>query len=325
MPFPVYSSSIFYLDKIINFHIIKRISCRKERSVVFSHIFFDNTEKVSVSASINVMCEPGTEKTEQVAEKEGMARMASASVTVEAVFCIPLFFYAAVCLIWMLEIRAVQTSVRCGMQETGKKLAEEVYQIPVLLPSKVEAEIVNAVGKERLDRSLVVDGSEGLHCERSYMLPGSGIMELKVSYEVRLPFSIFMVPPLKYQEAMRVKGWNGYVRQSFSEPTDRTIVYVTENGVVYHRDYHCTYLEPSVRMVQAEELEELRNENQEKYYPCERCMSGAGTVGMHGAVYISDYGNRYHRTLECSGLKRKVYAVPISEVKGKGACAKCGK
>lgn len=301
MPFPVYRSSIFYLDKIMNFHSIKKTTCRKECANVLSHIFLVRSEKVSVSAS------------------------AAASVTVEAVFCIPLFFYAAVCLIWMLEIRAVQTSVRCGMQETGKKLAEEVYNIPVLLPSQVEAGIVNAVGRERLDRSLVVDGSEGIHCERSYMFPGSGIMELKASYEIRLPFSIFMVPPLKYQESMRVKGWNGYVRQSFSETTDRTIVYVTENGVVYHRDYHCTYLEPSVRMVQAEDLEGLRNGSQGKYYPCERCMRGVETGSIQGAVYISDYGNRYHGTLECSGLKRKVYAVPISEVKGKGACSKCGK
>ena len=299
MPFPVNVSSVFYLDNIINFHSVEKIICRKEGRDVFSHKLFCDSEKVSVSAP--------------------------ASVTVEAVFCIPLFFYAAVCLIWMLEIRAIQTSVRCGMQEAGKRLAEEVYEIPVLIPSRLEAGVVNAVGRERLDRSLVVDGSEGLHCEGSYMFPGSGIMELKVSYEVRLPFSVFMVPPLKYRESMRIKGWNGYVRQSFSEITDRTIVYITENGVVYHRDSHCTYLEPSVRMVQAEDLDGLRNESQAKYYPCERCMRGAVDGSMHGAVYISDYGSRYHSTLGCSGLKRRVYAVPISEVRGKGACSKCGK
>ena len=44
----------------------------------------------------------------------------SASVTVEAVLCVPLFLYAAVSLIWMLELRSIQSAVRCGLQSAGK-------------------------------------------------------------------------------------------------------------------------------------------------------------------------------------------------------------
>ena len=48
----------------------------------------------------------------------------SASVTVEAVLCVPLFLYAAVSLIWMLELRSIQFAVRCGLQSAGKQVAE---------------------------------------------------------------------------------------------------------------------------------------------------------------------------------------------------------
>ena len=48
----------------------------------------------------------------------------SASVTVEAVLCVPLFLYAAVSLIWMLELRNIQSAVRCGLQSAGKQVAE---------------------------------------------------------------------------------------------------------------------------------------------------------------------------------------------------------
>ncbi|MCQ2507536.1 MAG: pilus assembly protein, partial [Dorea sp.] len=42
-------------------------------------------------------------------------------------------------------------------------------------------------------------------------------------------------------------------------------------------------------------------------------------------VYVTDYGDRYHSSLSCSGLKRTVYSVPKSEAIGKGACSKCAK
>ena len=114
-------------------------------------------------------------------------------------------------------------------------------------------------------------GSEGIECEKSYIWPGSSIIELKTSYQVKLPFPQFLIPPIRYQESMRIKGWTGYVKQSVGQAEQQEIVYITETGIVYHRDYHCTYLEPSVRMVPLEEIEALRNQSFGKYYPCELC------------------------------------------------------
>ena len=50
-------------------------------------------------------------------------------------------------------------------------------------------------------------------------------------------------------------------------------MYVTETGMVYHRDYHCTYLELSIQMVPASALDGLRNASQGKYYPCSSCRA----------------------------------------------------
>ncbi len=119
---------------------------------------------------------------------------------------------------------------------------------------------------------------------------------------------------------MRVKGWCGY-ESSIPISAEQTIVYVTETGTVYHKDYHCTYLDLSIHMVPVSGLEDLRNESGSKYYPCELC--GKKVSGM--GVYITNYGSKYHMSMSCGGLKRKIYAVPISETAGKGACSKCGK
>ena len=241
------------------------------------------------------------------------------SVTVEAALAMPLFFFAVVALCYLSEVMAIRTSIRSGLQYAGKAAAESAYERPLLLPGSIEQDLVKAVGEERLDRSIVENGSSGVRCERSYMSMSTGIMELRADDSVYLPLPVFGRVVVPMEESCRVKGWTGYERAGFLAEDEET-VYITETGMVYHRDPHCNYLELSIRMVPAGEIEHLRNESQGKYYPCESCSpEGAG-----GGVYITDHGDRYHGSLDCSGLKRTVYAVPLSEAVGKGACSKCG-
>lgn len=242
-----------------------------------------------------------------------------ASMTVEAAMAVPLFFFAVISLLYLMEMMAIQTAVRSGVQYAGRELAREAYVIPAAIPSRLEADIVNAIGAERLNRSIVEGGSGGIHCEKSWMSPSSGICNLTAEYKVRLPIPVFYVPPVTYEVHMKIKGWTGYVKSGFGNEKEET-VYVTETGLVYHKDYHCTHLELSIRMIPSSDLTDSRNESGGKYYPCESC-GGKDT----GGVFITDTGDRYHSSLSCSGLKRTIYAVQASEVIGKGACKRCGK
>ncbi len=240
------------------------------------------------------------------------------SITVEAALSLPVFFLAVVSLMYLLELMAVRTSVRAGLQAAGKQAAQDTCAAAVLIPSQLEKDIVHAVGAERLERSIVVGGSAGIHCESSYMSPVTGIGRITAVYQVKLPVPMFGVPPISCTETMRIKAWTGYEKEGFGNSDDET-VYITETGVVYHKDYQCTYLKLSIRAVQTSQVETLRNTSGGKYYPCEHCSRG-----VSGAVYITDNGDRYHSSLSCSGLKRTVYAVPLSEAVGKGMCSRCG-
>lgn len=241
------------------------------------------------------------------------------SVTIEAALAVPLFFLAVLALFYMIEVMSIRTCIRSGMQYAAKEAAEDAYISPMVSSNTLEQDIVTAVGSERLNRSIVVNGSRGIHCDGSRMSALTGILELRVHYQVRLPIPIFSAAA-NMEESMRMKGWIGYVAAGFGEEDDET-VYITENGMVYHRDYHCNYLELSIRMVSSGSIDGLRNESQGKYYPCEHCVHG----GAAGSVYITDYGDRYHNSLSCSGLKRTIYGIPLSEAVGKGACSKCSR
>ena len=241
----------------------------------------------------------------------------SASVTVEAAMAVPIFFFAVLCLIFWLEMQAIGTAVRSGLQYAGKRAAAQYGAVSVLTPSSLERDLVESVGGDRLQRSMVEGGSLGIHCDRSVMSMRTGIADLEASYRLRLPVPLFGVT-VERRETMRIKTWTGYENAGFGAGEEET-VYVTESGLVYHRDYHCTYLELSIRTASSEDLETLRNNEGSRYRPCGSCGGGSGTI------YITGEGDRYHSSLSCNGLKRTVYAVPLSEVIGKGACSRCGR
>lgn len=240
------------------------------------------------------------------------------SVSVEAAFVIPIFFFAVCCLCYLVEIMYVQSYVHSALHNAGKGLAKEAYMSAIAPAARAEADMVENIGSERMDRSIIEGGSRGLDCSGTKVWVGTGIIQMHVKYEVVLPITFFGRLSLSLSDEFRIKGWTGYTKGGlFSDRED--MVYVSETGIVYHKDYHCSHLELSIQLADAGNVSTMRNENGEKYYSCERCGGQS-----NGGVYITKQGNRYHSSLGCSGLKRSVYSVPLSEVMGKGACKRCG-
>ena len=252
-------------------------------------------------------------------ERASAPGIGKGSVTVEASVGIPLFLFAAVCLIWMIEIQSLRISIIGAAQSAAKSSSEQTALVPVLNSIKLRSDIVDLIGEERLENSIIKGGSSGISCWKSYVLPSTGEMNIVVEYEVKLPIPLFGNPSAEFREEIRMSAWTGYEDRN-RNGEDSKIVYVTEHGTVYHEDPQCTYLQLSVSFIPYTEVERMRNESGGKYYGCEKCVFGTAMTG----VYITDHGNRYHNSLNCSGLKRTIYAVPLSEAVGKGACSKCG-
>lgn len=253
--------------------------------------------------------------------KRRASSFSSGSVTVEAALAIPMFFLALLCMVFLLEMNSIQVKVRSGMHEVAKSLAKDAYVVPILSPGNVERDMVESIGSGRLNQSIVVGGSSGLDCSGSYISPGTAMIHLKVRYKVRIPVPVFIKSNITFDQGLMIKGWTGYEKGGM-ESDANDIVYVTDTASVYHRNYHCSHLDLSIQMVSGSNVGELRNEYQGKYHACSKCARGVGEPS--GPVYVAKEGDCYHTSLGCSGLKRKVYAVPLSQVVGKGACSRCG-
>lgn len=134
-------------------------------------------------------------------------------------------------------------------------------------------------------------------------------------------FQILPIPDSRLHIKCVVKPWNGYdVTKAGSRREEEALVYMTEHGKVYHKNRSCTYLSLSIQAISFMTIEEKRNESGECYYPCEYC----GNKGIITIVFITSYGNKYHTTAKCRGLKRSVRSIPLSEVGTVNSCQKCG-
>lgn len=251
--------------------------------------------------------------------KERVSALGSnASVTVEAALIIPLFLFAVISLIYMLEIQAIKTSIKGATQCAAKMAAQDAVKLQSVNSVKFKQDLAEAAGADRLNRSIIAGGSKGIDCSRTYMSVLTGEINVVVEYSIKLPFPGFTHLTAKFREKMRIKGWTGYSKRN-GHSGDEQIVYITAKGRVYHENYQCTHLQLSVRFVPYSELSGIRNEDGGRYGKCEKCVHGEPFAG----VYITNTGGKYHNSLGCSGLKRTVHAVKKSQVGMRGGCSRC--
>ena len=241
------------------------------------------------------------------------------SITVEAALAIPCFLLAILSLVYLLEMQSIHISAVNALQGAAKIAAEDVVTVPVLNPVKMKSDVVELMGTERIERSIIRGGTAGIHCWYSRYDRQTGMITAKVHYKMQLPFPGFHHIGLQKTEELQVRAWTGYEKLGV-ERDDNEIVYITATGTVYHKDYHCSYLQPSIQYVPQAQVDHLRNKDGGKYHACARCMRGTSM----GGVYITDYGRNYHSSVQCSGLKRTIRAVKKSQCGGRPACSKCG-
>ena len=110
----------------------------------------------------------------------------SGSMTVEAAFVIPMFLFAMLAFLYLFEIMAVQTNIRAGMQYAGKMYAKDAYLSPFVNTGKLQSDIQEEIGTERLDRSLILGRTSGIDCELLCDLLNQ-ILYLNISYKMEIP------------------------------------------------------------------------------------------------------------------------------------------
>lgn len=273
-----------------------------------------------------------------------------AGMTVEASVCLPLFLFFFLNIGSAIEMIRLHGNLQLALWEVGSKLsvyghvlesgaAEEQYinaarnagesdswgmELAGVAMSYtyVKSRIIEYLGETYLENAPLSYGTGGLQFVESNLWETDGKFEVTLTYAVS-PLSS-MAGYRSFRMANKYYGhlWNGYKIGGVSENgSDNAVqyVYVTENGEVYHTNRSCTHLTLSIRQVSIPEARTSRNQQGVTYEACEKCSKWAGW----GMAYITAEGRCYHYEKDCPGLKRTVYAIPLSEIQNKRICQRC--
>ncbi len=264
-------------------------------------------------------------------------RMLRASMTVEAALVLPLFVFFFVNLSCVIELIRLHANVAFNLREIGDRLCLYGYVLSegdapsdallsenglggiVLSQTFVKSELVSHLGEDYLEHAPLAKGAQSLNLLESEIPKQSDYIEINVTYEAA-PF--WQLAGFRsFRMANRYYGhiWNGYALSGNGETS--VIVYVAENGEVYHADSDCTHLQLSISEIAAAAVAAQSNVWGEKYGACQLCCKGATT----DKVYITEQGNCYHSSRDCSGLKRTVYSINLEEARKRyRRCSRCG-
>lgn len=241
------------------------------------------------------------------------------SLTVEAAFIVPIFLVGMVTILSLGQMMIFYMKMQQALYKSARQFSLECYDGRNIAQSTIRDGIVEALTDSNVAVSIIDNGLEGLDFSES-ILTNEEYLLINVSYKMVPIYSdMFGLLALPVNQKCVVHIWCGYEGDFYED--DNEYVYITKDSAVYHRDRECTHIKLSIRKVSGSEVEALRNSSGAKYHSCDVCKSSINDAN----IYITSDGNKYHNSVTCSGLKRTVRTIKITDVEGRRPCQRCGK
>jgi len=258
------------------------------------------------------------------------------SLTIEAALVMPIVIVVLTALMSLIAMMGTELKLQQAMEVTGGRLAgymcaaealtaeekntllREVSEDIVLTSISAELvreEITEELGGSFSDNTLIRGGLEGISFLGTRFDPGTQNITICATYDLQVPFFSILGASIRISQRTVRRAWTGKVSEGSGA---EEIVYITETGRVYHTSLSCSHLKLSISSVSRGSIEGRRNTDGAKYYPCELCGEEEAST-----VFITSYGDRYHTNRNCSGLKRTIKSIPISQVGSRTLCKTC--
>ena len=219
---------------------------------------------------------------------------AKAAITIEATISLTLFMFVVVFLAGFITAVDKQLSTQIKMNRLAENMAKQMFYIKQVDKFK---ENISEMKDTLPESNLIKDD----------------YIDMVYTYEYKLPV---LSKTITITQRAKVKDWTGT-----DMTKDYELVYITKYGNVYHSTKECSHLILYITGTEYGKVGEARNEQGEKYTPCEFC--GNKKISDTTTVFITADGNRYHTNLQCSGITRNIIEIDIKEVDNRKPCSSC--
>lgn len=219
--------------------------------------------------------------------------------------------------------QAGSSSTGSGSSSTGQtgsaSLSERVRGLAdgLLQKAGLQAVFHSVYEETSMDEICIRGGRAGIRLSVSSQ--GEEDATLKVSASYRLKIGIPFVGEYSFarQAQSMQRVFCGYVEHGDGKTgaDSQGVVYVAEHGSVYHTSLSCTHI---CRRISGNSVDRILSGK--KYQACDKCIHEGERPSV---LYVTPYGEKYHFSLSCSGLKRTVKAIPKEEAEGMRMCSRC--
>lgn len=247
------------------------------------------------------------------------------SATIEAVCIMPLMLFAFWAFYSMGQIYIMENQIYQAAMNTAGYLAEYAYLAEEFDQTEGLGTQLLGIGAANVKlryyledttriSQYVVGGTNGLLITGPEILDEEGFICIQIHYRVRIPIPLLSKLSMPVCVQVRQKAYVGY-REGQTNLEEERYVYVAEYSTVYHSTRNCSHLRLTIRPV----TKAVLNVSYGNLLPCAYCGDEPAET-----YYITDTGDCYHTSTHCTGLKRTVRRVKISEVSGYAPCSRCG-
>lgn len=242
--------------------------------------------------------------------------MKNASMTVEAALVLPLFVFAMILTGYIAQVAGCQNEVQWALTRIAREASAE-YAV-------TEKKAVVSRAAFQLKLAGYLEGSAGkVSLFHSEFDEENEEILLSAEYHLDLPFRFIPDRMCRFRCCVHTRAFTGVEdRGREGELEQGKKVYITQTGRVYHESLQCTYLKLSISQLKGEDIEALRNESGGRYKPCEKCCRRT-VCKPDQTVWITNFGDRYHTNRGCSGIKRYISTIWLSEAGTRTPCSKC--
>lgn len=254
-------------------------------------------------------------------------RIKKGSLCVETALILPIFLFAIISLLYFSAVIQYTNSVEEAIHQTVRDMAIKEYAIKTITKAEISGKASGVILSETYVRSMVNNYLNAINIKPGKIsfvrssIDSGDIIDVIAEETIELPYSFLGIGSFNVLERGRVHAWTGYdgSKQNSNTKEKEEIVYITSKGSVYHRSKGCSHLKVVPKSIASSLIKDARSSGGSKYYPCEYC----GKKESSGIFYITDYGNRYHTSINCGALTRDIEAIPISKVGSRRQCKDC--